>query len=69
MNNSIPGKPRIINNNMNLPLPKLRRLLHQLGDILAIRDIADDGKSTTRLDGVDRVRDGIGFFCWTLETR
>lgn len=63
MNHPIPGKPSIINNDMNLAIPKLSRLLHQLRDVIAIRDIADDGQGTASLGGVDGVRDGIGFFC------
>lgn len=48
---------------MNLAIPKLSRLLHQLRDVIAIRDISDDGQGTASLGGVDGVRDGIGFFC------
>lgn len=63
MNDPIPSKPGIIHDNMNLAIPKLRRLLHQLGDIIAIRDIADDGERAPRFGGINGVRDGVGLFC------
>lgn len=56
MNHPIPRKTRIINNNMDLPAPEFRRLLHQLRDILIIQHI------TRHRDGlaarlVDLIRD------------
>lgn len=66
MNNPIPGKPGIINDDMDLAIPELSRLLHQVRDVVRIRDIADDGQSAAGLGGVDGVCDGVGFFCWPL---
>jgi hypothetical protein len=42
MNHSIPGISRIVNNDMNLSISKLRRFLHQRLDILRIHHIAGD---------------------------
>jgi hypothetical protein len=63
MNNPIPRKPSIIHNNMNLAIPKLSSALHKLGDIVAIKNIANDSEGTTRLRRVDGVSDGIRLFC------
>jgi hypothetical protein len=63
MNDSIPRKPGIIHNNMNLAIPKLSSALHKLGDIVAIKNITNDSEGTTRLRRVDGVSDGIGLFC------
>jgi len=53
MNNPIPSKPRIIHNNMNLPISKLGRLLHQSLDISIIEYISDNRNrlSAVRSDG------------------
>jgi hypothetical protein len=62
VNNTIPGKPSVIDNDMNLAIAKLSSLLHQLGDVVAVSDIADDGESPAGLRGVDGVRDAVGLF-------
>lgn len=62
MNHSIPSKPSIINNNMNLPTPKLSSTLHQLRDVIGVQDIADNSESAAGFSRVDGVGDGVGFF-------
>ena len=63
MNHPIPRKPRIINNDMNLAIPELSRLLHQRLDICIIENIPRDGDGPVRARGVDGVGCVCGFFC------
>lgn len=63
MNNTIPGEPGIVDDNVDFSIAKLGGFLYQFGDIVAIEDIANDGQGTAGLGGVDRVSDGVGFLC------
>ena len=60
--NTIPSKPRIINDNMNLPASKLRRLLNQLIDIFRIQHISGYGNGSAACLG-DFLDDGLSFCC------
>lgn len=59
VNHAVPGKPSIVNDNMDLATAKLGRLLHQRLDVTSVQDIADDGECAARLDGVDSVSNGV----------
>ena len=62
MNNPIPRIPSIIHDIMDLPTPELRRLVHQDGEVLLIRDVAghaDGAVPAVRL--VDCFGDSLGF--------
>lgn len=63
MNNTIPCKPGIVDDDMNLAISELSRFLHQFGDIISIEDIADDSEGTAGLRRVDGISDGIRFCC------
>lgn len=63
VNNTIPGEPGIVHDNVDFAIAELGGFLYQLGDIVAIKDIADDGEGAAGLGGVDRVSDGVGFLC------
>lgn len=60
VNHPIPGKPSIVNDDMNLATAKLGRLLHESLNVTPVQDISDHGQCTAGLDGVDSVSDGIG---------
>lgn len=65
MYNSIPGKPRIIHNNVYLPTPKVRGLGDKLLDVRVIEDVPRDGEGSGIVQGVvDGGCDGGGFFCF-----
>ena len=53
MNNPVPRKPSIIDNNMDLPTPKLRRLLDQLRDVRVVEHVAGDGQRAVGRCAVD----------------
>jgi hypothetical protein len=57
MNNPIPSKSRIIDNNVNLPTTKLSSFLHKLFDVLSIQHIADNRQRAPRSNGIDPVSD------------
>lgn len=63
VNNTIPGEPGIVDDNVDFAIAELGGFLYQFGDIVAIEDIANDGEGTAGLGGVDRVGDGVGFLC------
>lgn len=63
VNHSIPGKPGIINDDVNLATAKLGRSLHQRLDVTRVCDISDDGQRTPGLGGVDSVSDGTCLLC------
>lgn len=63
MNHPIPGKPRIIYEDMNLPVPEFGRLGDEILDVSVVEDIADDGEGASCTSGVDGVGDCSGFFC------
>lgn len=42
MYNPIPGKPRIIHNNVYLPTPKVRGLGDEFFDVGVVEDVAGD---------------------------
>lgn len=65
MNNSIPSKPSIIHNDMNLAVSKLGRALHQFLDVLVIQDIADHGDGFAAVLR-DRLGGGCCLFCTKL---
>lgn len=66
MNNPIPRKPRIIDNDMDLPIPELGGLGDEVLDIPIIKNIADDSEGAPGGSGVDGVGDCGGFFCRLL---
>lgn len=68
MNHPIPGKPRIIHEDMDLPVAEVRRLGDEILDIGVVEDIAYDGEGASCASGVDGVGDGGGFFCGVLVT-
>lgn len=59
VNHSIPGKPGIVHNNMNLATAKLGRPLHERLDVLPIQNISDHSQRAARLNGVDSVSNGV----------
>lgn len=63
MNNTIPCEPGIVHDNVDFAIAELGGFLYQLGDVVAIEDIAADGEGAAGLCGVDRVSDGVGLFC------
>lgn len=63
MNNTIPGEPSIVNDDVDFAIAELGGFLHQFGYVVAVEDIPDDGEGTTGLGGVDCVGDGVGFVC------
>jgi hypothetical protein len=66
MNNSIPRKPRIVDNDMNLSISELDRLGYQCFEILGIRHVACDGDGAARFYAVDGIRYRVWFF-WKEE--
>lgn len=63
MNNAIPSKAGIINNNVNLATTKLSSFLNKLLHILRIQNIAHNGQSAAGPGSIDGVSDRIGLVC------
>ena len=63
VNNTIPCEPGIVHDNVDFAIAELGGFFNQLGEVVAIEDIADDGEGTASFCGVDRVSDGVGLFC------
>lgn len=57
MNDPIPSKSRIIDNNVNLPPAKLSCFLHKLIHVLSIQHIADNRQRAPRPNGINTVSD------------
>jgi len=53
MNDTIPRIPGIVDNNMDLPVPKIRCRLHQPLEVVIVRDIARDKDRSTGQGIVD----------------
>jgi hypothetical protein len=68
MNHSIPGKTRIIHEDMDLPVAELGRLGDEVLDVGVVEDIADYSEGASCASGVDGIGDGGGFFCGVLVT-
>ena len=64
MNNAIPHEPGIIHDNVNLAVAELGGFLYEVGYIVAVEDVADDGEGSAGLCSVDSVGDGVGFRCF-----
>ena len=65
MYNPIPGKPRIIHNNVYLPTPKGRGLGDVFFDVRVVEDVPRDSEGSGIIQGVvDGCCDGGGFFCF-----
>lgn len=60
MNNTIPCKAGIIDNNVDLAIAEISCLLHQIGDIVAVKDVADNSEGAAGFRRVDGVCDGVG---------
>lgn len=48
MNNSIPRKTRIIDDNVDLAVPEFGGLFNKSRDVLVVKDVANDGNSAIR---------------------
>lgn len=68
MNNSIPRKSRIVDNDMDLAISELGRLGYECLEIFNIRYIACDGDGAAWLCAVDGIRYRICFF-WRQEEK
>lgn len=65
VDDAVPGKPGIIDDDVNLAVAEIRSALDKLGDVCWAQDVADDGEGAAGFGGVDCVGDGVGFFyCW-----
>jgi len=63
MDNPIPREPGVVHDDVDLPVAKLGRLLHQRLDVVGVLDVADHGDRAAGLGVVDRLGDGVGFLC------
>ena len=61
MDDTIPGITGIVDNDMNLSISKLCRLLDQNGEEVGVGDIASNGNSSTGGGVVDRLGNAVGF--------
>jgi hypothetical protein len=62
VNDTIPGKPGIVNNDMNLAVAKSRSLVHEVLDILVIEDVADHSNGAVGFGVVDGLDDAVCLF-------
>lgn len=63
MDDAVPRKPSIVDNDMDLPVPKLRGLLHDSFQIRVVLDVADDGEGAAGGGIVDGLHDAVGVGC------
>lgn len=63
MNDPVPREPGIVDDDVDLSVPKLGRLLHQVFNIVGIQDISDDGNRAAGFGVVDGLDDGVCFLC------
>ena len=73
MNNPIPSKPGVINNDMDLPSTKLCCFLHQRVNILGVEHVARDCDCSlviivVAVSFVDGFDDGFSFFYYQRPT-
>lgn len=62
MDDPIPRKPRVVDNDMDLPIAKLSGLLDQSLDVVGISDVARHGDGASWTSAVDGVDDVVRFF-------
>jgi hypothetical protein len=60
--NTIPGKPGIIDNNVNLAPAEVSRLLDQIVNVRCVSDVASHGDGSAGRSVVDFLRDSVCFF-------
>jgi hypothetical protein len=64
VNNAIPREPGIVHDNVDLAVAELGGFFYEVGYIVAVEDVADDGEGAAGFCGVDCVGDGVGFRCF-----
>lgn len=62
VNDAIPCKSGVVDDDVNLAVAELGGFLDQIVDIVAVEDIADDGKGTAGFRRVNGVGDSVGLF-------
>lgn len=62
MDDPIPRKTRIVDNDMDLAIAKLGGLLDQVLNVVCISDVAHDGDGAAWTSAVDGVDDVVCFF-------
>lgn len=62
VNDAIPCKSGVVDDDVNLAVAELGGFLDQIVDIIAVEDIADDGKGTAGFRRVNGVGDSVGLF-------
>lgn len=63
MDYAIPGEAGVVDDDVDLAPAKLCSALDELGDVVAIQDVADHGEGSACLGGVDGICDRVGFVC------
>lgn len=68
MNDAVPCKSRIVHNDMDLAVAKIRRLLDQRLDVFIVQDVADHGQcaSCASVGGIDVVGCCGSLSCFAL---
>lgn len=61
MDDTIPGVASIVDDDVNLAIAKLGRLLHQDGEEVGVGDITSDSNGSARGGIVDRLGNAVGF--------
>lgn len=61
MNNAVPCKSGIVNDNMDLAVPEFSGLVDESLDVFVVENISDDCNGAAGLGAVDGVDYGAGF--------